>query len=210
MTLIISAMLTEVNSAARIPVSSGALKNAPVQRIDQIHRERLKLLIKEAGSQAALSAKVGKSAAQISQWVNASRDSKTGKPRAMDRNTARLLETKCGKPEGWMDQPLNAGPAAAPAVGAHLEEVTDAEWAMLHNYRKLLDKDRLAIDADIASRAEERQAEADELFARYGVVKAVERANARRGDVAKSEVDPADPSLKQPLPLEGGGPTKER
>jgi hypothetical protein len=79
-----------------------------VQKIEDIYRERLKLLIQEVagGSQAKFSAITGKSPAQISQWVNASRDSKTGKPRSLDRNTARLLEAKAGKPEGWMDQPL--------------------------------------------------------------------------------------------------------
>lgn len=85
---------------------SAQLNNWHVQKIEEIYRERLKLLIEEAGSQAKFSALTGKSPAQISQWVNASKDSKTGKPRTLDRNTARILEAKCGKPEGWMDQPL--------------------------------------------------------------------------------------------------------
>jgi transcriptional regulator with XRE-family HTH domain len=89
-----------------------------VETTENINRGRLALLIKEAGSQAKLAERIGKAPAQISQWLNASKDSKTGKPRAMDRDTRRELERKCGKPEGWMDQPLPPGENRAPAVGA--------------------------------------------------------------------------------------------
>lgn len=75
-------------------------------RIEEIYRERLKMLATECGSQTALAAKLEKSPAQVSQWINASKDSKTGKPRSMDRSTAREIERKCGKPDGWMDQPI--------------------------------------------------------------------------------------------------------
>lgn len=64
--------------------------------------------------------------------------------------------------------------------GEVYHRVTEDEWAMLQNYRRMLDKDRKAIDAEIQAKANERQAEADELFARYGVAKAAERANARK------------------------------
>ena len=69
-------------------------------------RRRLAILVKEAGSQAALSGKTGKSPAQISQWTRALPDSKTGKPRSMSKEIARELEVLCGKPLGWMDQPM--------------------------------------------------------------------------------------------------------
>jgi phage repressor protein C with HTH and peptisase S24 domain len=75
-------------------------------RIEEIYRARLKMLAAEAGSQSALAAMLDKSPAQVSQWINASKDSRTGKPRAMDRSTAREIEKKCGKPDGWMDQPV--------------------------------------------------------------------------------------------------------
>lgn len=52
----------------------------------------------------ALSNKTGKAPAQLSQWLNASVDPKSGKPRVMSRQSARTLEERCGKPEGWMDQ----------------------------------------------------------------------------------------------------------
>lgn len=76
-----------------------------MQPIDVTRREKLGLLIKEAGSQAALSELIGKAPAQISQWLNASINSKTGKPRVMSNAIAREIEAKTSKPEGWMDQP---------------------------------------------------------------------------------------------------------
>jgi len=78
-----------------------------MQPIDVTRREKLGLLIKEAGSQAALSEIIGKAPAQISQWLNASVNSKTGKPRVMSNAIAREIELKTGKPGGWMDAPAN-------------------------------------------------------------------------------------------------------
>jgi transcriptional regulator with XRE-family HTH domain len=92
-------------------------------------------------------------------------------------------------------------PTAQEPKGALFEKVMPEEWEMLQNYRKLLDKDRKAVDAEIAAKAEERQAEADELFARYGVAKAAARTNARGRRPATTTADPADPAHKQrPLP----------
>ena len=76
-----------------------------MQPIDVTRRENLGRLIKEAGSQAALADVIGKAPAQISQWLNASLNSKTGKPRVMSNAIAREIEAKTNKPEGWMDQP---------------------------------------------------------------------------------------------------------
>lgn len=80
-----------------------------MQVIEQIYRARLQLLVDEAGSQRALSERIGKSPAQISQWINASIDSKTKQPRVMSRATAREIEKRFPKPEGWMDQPVDIG-----------------------------------------------------------------------------------------------------
>jgi len=95
-----------VNSVTRIPNVSGLLNTGAMQRIEEIYRERLRLLVEEVGTQRALAERIEKSPAQISQWINASPDSKTGKPRSMDRNTAREIERLFPKPDGWMDQPL--------------------------------------------------------------------------------------------------------
>lgn len=158
MARIVSEMLTVVNSDARIPLVSRPLKNQPMDTIDAIHRHRLALLIKEAGSQAKLSAQTGKSAAQISQWLNASKDSKTGKPRAMDRSTAREFERACNKPEGWMDQPLGAPSPVAANEPSVFEVLTEEEREMLEDFRVLIDEDREEIRMIVAERARKARA----------------------------------------------------
>lgn len=79
-----------------------------MQTIEEIYRQRLAQLIAEHQGQSALSKTIGKSPAQISQWLNGSKDSKTGKPRTMSRDTAREIERLTGKPIGWMDQPTES------------------------------------------------------------------------------------------------------
>lgn len=93
-----------------------------MQPIDVTRRENLGLLIKEAGSQAALSEIIGKAPAQISQWLNASVNSKTGKPRVMSNAIAREIELKTGKPSGWMDAPANKDDLKTPG-GSNAEFV---------------------------------------------------------------------------------------
>jgi SOS-response transcriptional repressor LexA len=73
--------------------------------IDEIRRENLALLIAQAGGAGKLAAKIGKSPSQISQWLNASLDSKTGKPRGMRPESCREIEAAFNKPKGWMDVP---------------------------------------------------------------------------------------------------------
>lgn len=73
--------------------------------IEETYRERLKLLVKEYGSQAKLSEAIGKSTVQISQWLRGTL-SKTGKPRSLKSDTAREIEKLTNKPHGWLDQPI--------------------------------------------------------------------------------------------------------
>ena len=105
---IISASPNYFNSAARISLFSSPLNNQDMQNIEDVRLDRLRLLVKEHGSQTALAQHLDKSPAQVSQWINRSKDSKTGKPRTMDSNTARAIEAKCKKPAGWMDTPLQS------------------------------------------------------------------------------------------------------
>jgi hypothetical protein len=91
---------------------SDLLNTPTMQRIEDIYRTRLRLLALEFGSQVKLAATIDRPANQVSQWINASKDSKTGKPRALSRDMARFIEKKAGKPEGWMDQPLTVGDLA--------------------------------------------------------------------------------------------------
>lgn len=135
MPLIIIAPLIVVNSDARIPLFSKVLKNQGVQKIEQIYRLRLQILVDEAGTQAALSRKIDKAPAQISQWINASKDSKTGKPRAMDRATAREIERAADKPDGWMDQPLDGvmNTRFSPELQEKISELSDDDIRQCEN-----------------------------------------------------------------------------
>lgn len=99
----------ESNSLLQIAKNSPALKTRAMKTVDEIRRENLAALIKEAGSQAELSKKTGKSASQISQWLNASAKSGSGKPRVMGNAMARQMEVVLGKPTGWMDQQNTRG-----------------------------------------------------------------------------------------------------
>lgn len=88
---------------ARIPISYEALFNAHMKTIDEIRRERLAILRKEAGGVGALAERLGKNFSQVSQWLNASLNSGTGRPRGMSDDVCREIEEKCDKPRGWMD-----------------------------------------------------------------------------------------------------------
>ena len=73
--------------------------------ICEVRKRNLETLISEYGSLRALAESIGHtSTAQISQWRKSAPDSKTGKPRVVSNKSARNIELKCGKPEGWMDE----------------------------------------------------------------------------------------------------------
>lgn len=79
-----------------------------MKTIDETYRERLVMLSKQYGGQTGLSKLIDRSPAQISQWINGSADSKTGKARSMKSDTAREIEIALNLPRGWFDQPINA------------------------------------------------------------------------------------------------------
>lgn len=66
------------------------------------------MLVAETGGVTSLAAVIKRSPSQVSQWLNASPDSKTQKPRAMSTASARYIEEQCGRLFGWMDQPIDA------------------------------------------------------------------------------------------------------
>ena len=111
-----------------------------MQTIEEIYRARLLLLASEAGSQRKLAEKLERSPSQVNQWINGAKDSKTGKPRSLDKSTARYIEKKTGKPEGWMDQPLAAGG----------ESITQSSWPfspdLLSQVLDLNDRERLQLE----------------------------------------------------------------
>lgn len=71
--------------------------------INDIRRANLALLSTELGSKRKLAETIGKSEAQLSQWINGSTDSRTGKPRGMRLETCHQIEDATGKPRGWLD-----------------------------------------------------------------------------------------------------------
>lgn len=73
--------------------------------IEEIRQQNLALLVAEHGSVVAVAETIDRSPAQVSQWLNQSKDSKTGKPRGMRSGSARYVEDRCGKAHGWMDEP---------------------------------------------------------------------------------------------------------
>ena len=205
-----SATLTEVNSAARIYLVSATLPNGDVATIDQIYRDNLKLLIAEVGGNQPLADLMGCSASQISQWLNASKDSKTGKPRSMSRATARKLEKVTGKEEGWMDQPHGetiavAVPAERTEKGAVFHSISPAEWEMLDNWRHMSDSDREAMTPVIAEKAETFQENVRKAVALHQIRLPVEVARAARaaGKAARTAVLPRQAQLNLDDPKSG-------
>lgn len=93
----------------RIFLLSYPLNNADMQTIEEIYRLRLRMLADELGSQRKLADRLQRSPSQVNQWIHGAKDSKTGKSRSLDRSTARYIEQMTGKPEGWMDQPIETG-----------------------------------------------------------------------------------------------------
>lgn len=74
-----------------------------MKTIDEIRRDNIAILVEEHGGVKSLAVKLEKSEAQVSQWLNGSKDSKTGKQRGMNSDTSRSIEEKAGKERGWMD-----------------------------------------------------------------------------------------------------------
>jgi hypothetical protein len=114
-----------------------------MKTIDQIRRDNLQALVDEYGSAAAVVSAIGCSASQFSQWLNASQNSGTGKPRGIATASCRRIEKATNKPVGWMDKEHPAGQAGAQlAVITPPERETrmilayDDEIALLDLYRR--------------------------------------------------------------------------
>jgi len=71
--------------------------------IDEVRRDNLRRLEREFGGLAAVAQAIGMSPAQFANLRDGARDSKTGKPRGMRKDTARRIERATGKDEGWLD-----------------------------------------------------------------------------------------------------------
>lgn len=80
--------------------------------IDRIRTHNLRLLADHYGTIAALAAQIQKSHSQTSQWVHGSID-RPNNGRNISTKWARIVEERCGLPNGWLDlerESFNAGP----------------------------------------------------------------------------------------------------
>ena len=73
--------------------------------VEEIRVDNLKRLVTEHKSLHAVAEKLGKDDSQVSQWLNRSPNSGTGKPRNISSKSARAIEDAFSKPVGWMDTP---------------------------------------------------------------------------------------------------------
>lgn len=71
--------------------------------IDEIRRANLRLLEAEAGSTTAAAKRCEMTPSQFANLRDGAKDSKTGKPRGMRKETARRVDAAFGKPAGWLD-----------------------------------------------------------------------------------------------------------
>lgn len=91
----------------------------------EIRHANLIALINQAGSIQAVADKLGKDHAQISQLKTQAKHSKTGKPRLIGDDIARLIEEQFQLEIGWMDNPHEDGqPVTPPSKGAG----ASSEW----------------------------------------------------------------------------------
>lgn len=76
-----------------------------MKTVEEIRQARLKQLKEEFGTWVALNGLLGYTErdSTLSQYANASKSSKSDKPKGMGSDIARQLETVCNKPRGWMD-----------------------------------------------------------------------------------------------------------
>jgi|GEM_PF-5009454 len=73
--------------------------------IEEVRRDNLASLVIEYGGQKQLAQRTGLNPAQISQWLNRSINTGTGKPRVMHSTSARKIERALSLPNNWLDSP---------------------------------------------------------------------------------------------------------
>lgn len=109
--------------------------------IDEIRRENMRLIEREVGGTTEAAALCGMSPSQFANLRDGAKDSKTGKPRGMRKETARRIEECAKKPSGWMDtdhQDPTHGTANAPTPSMqpilaweHPEDLPEGEFVLI-------------------------------------------------------------------------------
>lgn len=135
--------LLHLGSAA---LSNQGVNFPPYPVISDIRRVNLLALVNAAGSQRELADKADLAPAQISQWITAAPNSKTGKPRVISDESARSLEAACEKPVGWMDhvhEPLQVLTVQDVPAAPKIEDALPVVLAALQQIPKRLHSETL-------------------------------------------------------------------
>jgi hypothetical protein len=123
-----------------------------MKKIEEIRRDNLRHLRDELGSVKRLVEVTGKSQSQISQWLNASAHSATGKPRVMSSGACREIEKATGRPDGWMDvehAPLTLVESTEAGALRKMLNDTSSEIRLLSVYRLANSDQRELIDGAV-------------------------------------------------------------
>lgn len=106
--------------------------------IDEIRRRNIKTLEKQHGP--ALAKRAGMSPSQFYNLRDGAKDSKTGKPRGMRKETAWKIEDAAGVPRGWLDidhsQNNQTNEPTSPQDNWPFQMITPKQWGNLPSLLK--------------------------------------------------------------------------
>lgn len=96
-----------------------------MRTVEEVRLERLRMLVNEFGSLAALNRATGKPErdSTYSQILNGSLGSNTGRPKTMGSSMARQIENALAKPQGWMDTAPEPNSAEWPFPTVSLDDI---------------------------------------------------------------------------------------
>lgn len=109
-----------------------------MKSIDEVRNQNLRFLVTTRGGVTNLAEQIGKSPSQISQWLNRSLNSETGKPRAMGTVSARHIEGHLGLEFGWMDRLHDEAGIVLAGPPGH-GQVPVLSWARAGDYLNIVD-----------------------------------------------------------------------
>lgn len=123
-----------------------------MNKIEDVRRQNLARLRDEIGSVGELAERISKSPSQVSQWLNGSLHSSSGKPRTISSGSCREIEKAFKKPEGWMDAEHRDLAVVQTGEAAALRKMlsdTSAEVRLLSVYRIASAEQRELIDGAV-------------------------------------------------------------
>lgn len=136
----------------RIQPLADVTSNMIMKTIEDVRRDNLRRLRDEFGSVQELADRIGKSSSQVSQWLNASAHSTSGKPRTISSGSCREIEKSVGRSEGWMDVEHQEIAAVETSEAAQLRKIlhdTSTDIRLLSVYRLANSDQRELIDSAV-------------------------------------------------------------